>query len=290
MFEGFERRYLTLGDAEIHFRIGGEGPALLLLHGYPQCHVMWHRVAPLLKDRYTLVMPDTRGYGDSIGPAPDVDHIGYSKRVMACDMVALMAELGHERFFLAGHDRGARVAYRLCLDHPKRVARFVSLDTVPTLDVWAATDKDRAIGAFHWPLLAQPAPLPERLIGNDPDFLLTHLLDRWVGSPGALAEEAVQAYAAAHRRTTVVRAMAEDYRAGATIDHVHDLEDRAAGKRITCPLLVIWVSRYTSASPLQTWRGWADDVAGIELDCGHFVAEEMPEATAEAMTDYFVDA
>ncbi len=286
MFEGFETGRFHHDGAEIHYRRGGEGPPLLLLHGYPQCHVMWHRLAPLLRTRFTLVMPDTRGYGDSRGPGPDDGHLGHSKRVMAADMVALMADLGHQEFCLAGHDRGARVAYRLCLDWPGRVRRFVALDTVPTDDVWAATDKTRALGAFHWPFLAQPAPLPERLIGGDPDFFVTHLLDRWAGSPGILDAEAVQAYVAAHRKPAVIEAMAEDYRAGAGIDHAHDRADRAAGRRIDCPLLVIWGSRYTKASPLATWRGWADAVSERELDCGHFVAEEMPEACAEAMLTF----
>ena len=290
MFEGFERRRLAVGDAEIHMRLGGAGPPLLLLHGFPQTHAVWHAVAPLLRDRFFLVMPDLRGYGESVGPPPDPAHRNYCKRTMAADMAAVMAELGHARFFLAGHDRGARVAYRLALDHPDRVLRLVSLDTVPTLDVWEAMDWQAALDAYHWPLLAQPAPVPERLIGNDPDFFLHHLLDRWSGRPGALDEAAVANYEAHFRKPAVLAAMAEDYRAGATIDLAHDREDRAAGRRIACPVLVPWGARYTAESPLEIWRRWADDVRELRLDCGHFIAEEAPAACADALRDFFLEA
>ena len=287
MFEGFERRRIDVGEAVIHVRLGGAGPALLLLHGFPQTHVAWHAVAPLLERHFSLVIPDLRGYGDSTGPSPDPEHLNYCKRTMAGDMVSVMTGLGHEGFFLAGHDRGARVAYRLALDHPERVLRLASLDTVPTLDVWEAMDWRAALDAFHWPFLAQPAPIPERLIGNDPDFFLTHLLERWAGRPNALAEAAVAHYAEHFRNPSVLAAMAEDYRAGATLDLRHDREDRAAGRRIACPVFVPWGSRYTSESPLETWRKWADDVSELRLDCGHFIAEEEPVACAEALRAFF---
>ncbi len=287
MFEGFEQTKIDVGDAKINVRLGGAGPALLLLHGYPQTHVHWHAVAPLLKTHFTLVIPDLRGYGESIGPAPDPEHQNYSKRTMAKDMITLMAGLGHERFSLAGHDRGARVAYRLTLDHPECVLRLASLDTIPTLDTWALMDRKVALDAFHWPFLAQPAPIPEKLIGNDPDFFLNHLLNRWAGRPNALDEAAVAHYAEHFRKPSVLQAMAEDYRAGATVDLLHDREDRQAGKRIACPVFVPWGRRYTKGSPLAIWQTWADDVRELCLDCGHFIAEEEPEACAAALRKFF---
>ena len=289
MFEGFERRKITVGDATINLVAGGSGPPLLLLHGFPQCHVAWHAVAPLLAQDFSLVIPDLRGYGDSLGPPPAATHEAYSKRVMAQDMIAVMAEFGHERFFLAGHDRGARVAYRLTLDHPERVLRLASLDTTPTIDVWEQMDWEVAIEVYHWPLLAQPAPLPERLIGADPDFYLNHLLERWAGRQNALDPAAVALYSEHFRKPSVIAAMAEDYRAGATIDLQHDREDRAAGKRVACPVFVPWGARYLGSSPLPTWRNWADDVRELRLDCGHFIAEEEPHACAAALRAFFAE-
>ena len=186
MFEGFATHDIRCENATIHCRVGGRGDPLLLLHGFPQTHVQWHRLAPLLTDAFTLVIPDLRGYGASLGPAPDPEHINYSKREMARDMVQVMSEVGHDRFGIVSHDRGARVGYRLALDHPERVSHFVTLDTVPTLDSWEATDMEVSIRRYHWSFLAQPAPLPERLMGADPDFFISHLLDRWAGGPGVL--------------------------------------------------------------------------------------------------------
>jgi haloacetate dehalogenase len=248
---------------------------------------------PLLAQDFTLVMPDLRGYGASTGPAPDPEHRNYAKRAMAEDMVALMASLGHARFALAGHDRGGRVAYRLCLDHPERVVRFAALDIVPTLNVWEAMDGDIALGAYHWPFLAAPAPIPERLIGGDPDFFFTHLLERWAGRPDALDPEAVQAYLTQFHDPAVIAATCADYRAGASVDRDHDQADRDAGRKIACPLLVLWGRRYLAAkeaSPLATWREWAEDAREVALDCGHFVAEEEPEACAAALRDFFLEA
>ncbi|MGE0118123.1 MAG: alpha/beta fold hydrolase [Dongiaceae bacterium] len=290
LLDDFAERRIAVGNAEIYLRTGGAGPPLLLLHGFPQTHVIWHRVAPRLSQSFTLVMPDLRGYGDSRGPPPDADHVNYSKRAMAGDMVALMAALGHERFSLAGHDRGARVGYRLCLDHPGRVTRFASLDVVPTLDVWEEMDADRALATYHWPFLAVPAPLPERLIGAEPEFYVTHLLERWAGRRDALDPRAVAAYVAQVRRPSVLSAMCEDYRAGAGIDRAHDRADRDAGRRIACPVLVVWGRGYSASkeeSPLVVWRRWADDVRDVPLDCGHFIAEEAPEACADALLDFF---
>ena len=289
MFEGFETRRIALEGVTLNTRLGGEGPPLLLLHGYPQTHAAWHRVAPSLARHFSLVIPDLPGYGESLGPAPDSEHRNHSKRATAAIMVALMAQLGHARFFLAGHDRGARVAYRLTLDHPERVRRLASLDTVPTLDVWEGMDWQGALDAFHWPFLAQPDSLPERLIGAAPDVYLDYLLEHWAGSPDILDPAAVAQYREHFRKPSVQAAMAEDYRAGATIDVEHDREDRAAGKRIACPVFVPWGRRYTGGSLLPIWQRWADDVEGLEIDCGHFIAEEAPEIFARALIDFFAD-
>jgi haloacetate dehalogenase len=290
MFEGFEEYRISTGDAEIFVRTAGVGPPVLLLHRYPHNHVMWHAVAPRLRDRFTLVLPDLRGYGDSQGPPPDAEHVHYSKRAMANDMVELMTALGHERFLLAGRDRGGRVGYRLALDHPERVSRFAAIDILPTFNVWEQMDKEVALHTYHWLFLAQPPPLPERLIGHDPEFYLRHLLDRWAGRREVLRPAAVAEYIRHFRKLTVIEAGCEDYHAGATIDLAQDRADRDAGRRLRCPTLVLWGRRYLSGmaqSPLEVWRSWAEDVREVALDCGHFVAEEQPEACAVALQEFF---
>jgi haloacetate dehalogenase len=290
VFEGFLEHRIATPGADLFALTGGEGPPLLLLHGYPQHHVMWHRVAPRLAASFSLVIPDLRGYGDSAGPAPDAHHLNYSKRTMAADMIEVMTALGHPRFSIAGHDRGGRVAYRLALDHPDRVVRLAVLDILPTFEVWQRMNKDAAMRSYHWLFLAQPAPLPERLIGIDPDFYLQHLLNRWAGSPDALDPAAVAEYARHFRKPSVIGATCEDYRAGASVDLEHDRADRAAERRLSCPLLVLWGRQYLAgqaASPLDVWRPWAGDVREVALECGHFLAEEQPEACAAALQEFF---
>jgi len=290
MLESFQHRDIALGPYPLNVATAGQGPPLLLLHGYPQTQAIWHRIAPRLAERFTLVMPDLPGYGASAGPAPDLENVHYSKRTMAAVMVALMDHLGHERFGVAGHDRGGRVGYRLALDHAEQVERFAALDMVPTLDVWEAMDWASALEAYHWPFLAQPAPVPERLIGADPEFYITHLLERWAGDPDALAAEAVSAYVSQFHKPEVVAATCADYRAGATVDMEHDRADREADRKIGCPMLVVWGRGYSvagDASPAEIWRRWAVDVSEAALDCGHFVAEEQPEACAAALEGFF---
>jgi haloacetate dehalogenase len=290
MFEGFERHRISTHQAQIHVLTGGEGPPVLLLHGYPQTHVAWHAVAPRLRRHFSLVIPDLRGYGESKGPPADAQHINYSKRAMAQDMVELMSAFGHERFMLAGHDRGGRVGYRLALDHPKRVSHFAAIDIIPTLTAAERMNKDTAMSTYHWLFLAQPAPMPERLIGNDPEFYLRHLLDRWAGNRGALDAGAVAEYIQRFRKPSVIEATCEDYRAGMSADLDHDRADRDAGRKIRCPTLILWGRRYLSAkaqSPLEVWRGWATEVFEIALDCGHFVMEEQPQACADALYEFF---
>jgi haloacetate dehalogenase len=272
-------------------RVGGSGPPLLVLHGYPQTHLMWHSAAPQLAERFTVVAADIPGYGGSFRPAPAPDHAPHSKRALAEDLVAAIAELGFERFAVAGHDRGGRVAYRMALDHPDRVTRLAVLDIVPTGDVWARADRMFAIGYWHWPFLAQPAPLPERLIGSDPDAYWQHHLRRigLGGEPGRYPDEVLAAYRAQLDEPAVVEAICEDYRAGATIDVEHDEADRDL-RRIDCPVLVLWAAR--GALPLfygdvlAVWRAWADDVRGEALDASHFLVEDRPEESAAALTAF----
>jgi haloacetate dehalogenase len=290
VFKDFQEHRISTGQAEIHLLTGGAGPPLLLLHGYPQNHVAWHAVAPRLRDHFSLVIPDLRGYGESKGPPPDTDHFNYSKRAMAQDMAVLMEALGHERFMLAGHDRGGRVGYRLALDHPGRVSHFVAIDIIPTLAAAERMNQDTALSTYHWLFLAQPAPMPERLIGHDPEFYLRHLLDRWAGNRAALDPKAVAEYIRHFRKPSVIEATCEDYRAGMGIDLDHDRADRDAGRRIGCPTLILWGQRYLASkaqSPLEVWRSWADDVLEIALDCGHFVMEEQSENCAAALHDFF---
>ena len=290
LLAGFGERRVEVGDASLFLRMAGSGPPLLMLHGYPQTHVVWHRVAPRLARQFTVILPDLRGYGQSRGPVPDGAHRHYSKRVMADDMVRLMSVLGHERFLLAGHDRGARVGYRLALDHADRVERFAALDIIPTLDMWERMDADRALGSYHWMFLAVPPPVPERLIGADPDFFIRHLLARWAGPGAALDERAVTSYVGQFRNPAVVAATCADYRAGASTDRADDAADRRKDRKIACPVLILWGRGYLGArtsSPMAVWRRWADDVREVALDCGHFLAEEKPEECADALLRFF---
>ncbi len=269
---------------------GGDGPPLLLLHGYPQTHVIWHKVAPLLADRFTVVAPDLRGYGDSAKPPSGENSVAYSKRAMARDQVGVMAALGHDRFFLAGHDRGGRVAYRLTLDHPDRVIRLATLDIVPTLTQFERMGKNGSRGSFHWYFLAQPAPFPDTLIGTDPDYFLRHMLESWSGDATAFTDEAMAAYLAAFRDPETIRATCDDYRAGFGVDCEYDQADRTANNRIACPLLALWGAKgrpHKSEQVIETWNEWADDVRGKGLDCGHFLPEEAPQATADELRAFF---
>ncbi len=291
MLEEFQEARIELETASIHLRHGGKGPPLLLLHGYPQTHVTWRLVAPLLAERFTLVMPDLRGYGASRGPAPDAENRHYDKRSMAADMVAVMERLGYERFFLAGHDRGGRVAYRLCLDRPERVAAFAAVDVVPTLELWEAMDAGGALGAWHWPFLAQPATVTEAVLATARRPIIESFLRGWAGRPDALTDEAIAHYLAQFDRPDVIAATCADYRAGATRDWEQDAADRAAGRRLACPVLALWGSDYigdAEPTPITLWRRWADRVEGRGLPCGHFLQEEMPEKLAAAMIAFFL--
>ena len=284
MFEGFEDATIDTGEAVIRYRRGGSGPPVLLLHGHPQTHVMWHAVAPILASDFTVVAPDLRGYGDSSKPPTTADHEPYSKRAMARDQVALMSSLGFERFGVAGHDRGGRVAYRLALDHPDRVDRLAVLDIVPTGDALRLTNREFALGYWHWFFLAQPEPLPERLIGADPDWFYSRAMG------GVVDREALAEYLRCATDAATIHAMCEDYRAGMTYDFDLDEADRQAGRRIEAPVLALW-GKHGFLDPwydvLAVWHAWADDVRGRALDCGHYLAEESPEETARELAAFF---
>jgi haloacetate dehalogenase len=295
LFPSFATRVVTGDGADIFCRVGGSGPPLALLHGYPQTHAMWHRVAPGLAETRSVVCMDLRGYGASSVPASDPDHRTYSKRAMARDVVAVMRALGHERFDVAGHDRGGRVAYRLAFDHPDRVKRLAVLDIVPTLAMWATMDAERAMKVYHWMMLAQPFPLPERLIaGAGPDWYLEQTIASWTKAKSLkpFDPRALAAYKASFAVPARLHASCEDYRAGQSIDRLLDAEDLSADRKITAPVLALWggsgiPAREDGEGPLATWRRFATDVSGEAIDAGHFLPEEAPEATLRALDAFF---
>lgn len=292
LLEGFRFRTIDVDGVEVRAGVAGSGPPLLLLHGYPQTQVMWHAVAPLLTDRFTVVTADLRGYGDSSKPDGGPDHAGYAKRAMARDQVGLMARLGFERFAVAGHDRGARVVHRMCLDYPERVAAAAVLDIVPTRYVFATVDRALADAYHHWFFLSQQADLPERLIGAEPEFYLRSALKRWAGSEAAFEEDAVAEYVRWFRDPAAVHASCEDYRAAATIDLEHDEASARAGEAVRCPLLALWGAQGFVGGHydvLRVWRRHGDDVRGESLPCGHFLPEERPAETAAALRGFFAE-
>ena len=289
-FAGFETRTHRVGGVDIFARTGGrpDGPPLLLLHGFPQTHAMWHRVAMPLAEHFRLVLPDLRGYGDSSKPPGDPDHANYSKRALAQDMAALMSQLGHQRFAVVGHDRGGRVAHRLALDHAERVSRLCVIDIAPTLDMYEATDMAFASAYYHWFYLIQPAPLPERMIGGDPHFYLHWTLGGW-GAAGLnhIEPQALAEYERCFCRPEAIHAACEDYRAAAGIDLEHDRASRAAGHRIACDTLVLWAARGVVQrlfKPVELWQAQcARKVSAAVLAGGHFLPEELPAETASAL-------
>lgn len=292
LFAGFETATIPGDGAEIFCRIGGAGPPLLMLHGYPQCHAIWHRVAPALAGSFTCVVADLRGYGRSSIPAASAGHESYAKRTMARDFAAVMRALGHETFSVLGHDRGARVAYRMALDHPETVTKLGIVDVVTTHDMWGNFDADMALKAYHWPMLAQPHPVPETLISADPIWYLEHTLASWTKAKSldAFHPDALALYRDAFAQPERVHAMCEDYRAGATFDRALDAADREAGRKLAMPMYFLWGKQGFPAQtgdPLGFWRAWSDDVTGTELDSGHFGPEENPDAIVAAVTPFF---
>lgn len=290
MLDGFDTRDIAVPGAVIHARIGGSGPPLLLLHGHPQTHLMWHRVADELAQGFTVVAADLRGYGDSSRPEAGEGSAAYSKRAMAGDMVALMSRLGHERFAIAAHDRGARVAHRLALDHPQSVERLMLLDIAPTLAMYEGTSDAFARAYWHWFFLIQPAPLPERLIEADPVAYLRDVMGRRHAGLAAFAPQALAEYQRCIALPGTAAAICGDYRAAAGIDLDHDRADRAAGHKLEMPLRVLWGARGVVGScfdVLALWREAARDVTGAPLDCGHYIAEEDPLQLLAEMRGFF---
>jgi len=282
LFPGFETRSFDTGEAEIFARIGGSGPPVALLHGYPQTHAMWHRVAGDLAADHLVVAPDLRGYGDSL--ALDGD---YSFRAMARDMVAVMAALGHDSFHVVSHDRGARTAHRMLLDSADRVASVVLLDILPTLDVWRLMDRWLAMRYFHWLFLAQPGDMPRRLISQDPITFLHATLAGLAGSLDVFDPEALAEYERAARNPSVVAAWCGDYAAGATVDPEHDRQD--LGRTRSLPSLLLWGEHGVVGArtdPVTAWRAWLPDITGRPVDAGHFLVEERPDVVLPALRNH----
>ena len=302
-FEGFEAQRYAVNGVQIHARTGGlaGGPPLLLLHGFPQTHALWQRVAQQLRNQFQLVMPDLRGYGDSSQPPGEPDHANYSKRAMAQDLAALMTQLGHQRYAVAGHDRGGRVAHRLALDHAQHVTKLCVIDIAPTLDMYNATDMAFASAYYHWFHLIQPAPLPERMIGGAPKFCLHWALGGWggTGNTAYIEPEALAEYercfcrppAQAGGLHPTLHGACEDYRASAGIDLEHDRASRAAGQKIACDMLVLWGQRGVVQrffKPLELWQAQCSGgVSGQAVAAGHFIPEELPHQTADQLRKFF---
>ena len=290
MFEGFEHRQIKTAGATINVLKGGKGPPVLLLHGYPQTHVMWHKIAPRLANDFSLVLPDLRGYGDSSKPPDGEDHFGYSKRATAQDQVEVMEQLGFKHFAVVGHDRGGRVAHRMALDHPERVTRLVILDIAPTHKLYHNVSKAFATAYYHWFFLIQPAPVPETLIGNSAEFYLNSLLGIGRLKPHAITPEAFSEYLRCFRDPAMIHATCEDYRAAASIDLVHD--DADMDRKVTCPVLALWGEKgvmHRMYDVVAVWRERAANVSGKALPCGHFLAEEAPEETLAELRNFLKD-
>ena len=292
MFENFTTKRLRANNVDINTLIGGSGPPLLLLHGYPQTHLIWHRVAPELAKHYTVVATDLRGYGASEKPVGLEDHANYSKREMAKDQVEVMRQLGFDSFYLCGHDRGARVSHRLAIDHPDAVKRVMLLDISPTLTMYEQTTMDFARSYWWWFFLIQPTPFPESMVAAAPDTFLKKKIGWGYGGLSAFTAETYAAYLACVSDPATMHGMCEDYRAAASIDLEHDRADRIAGKKIACPVNVLWgehgvVNR--CFKPIEVWQRVANDVRGKTVPCGHYIPEEVPEELLQEMIHFFVD-
>ncbi len=288
---GFKGQLIECDGVEINCAVAGSGPPLLLLHGHPQTQIVWRKVAPsFVEAGYTVVTADLRGYGDSAKPSGDLEHSNYSKRVMAKDQVTLMQNLGFDRFAVIGHDRGGRVAHRMALDFPDSVSQIIVVDIAPTATMYALTNKEFASRYFWWFFLIQPADLPERMIGHDPEFFLKKHIEGQIKISGAVAEEVFKEYLRCYRDPATIHAICEDYRAAASIDLVHDEEDK--DKRIKAPLLALWGEMGTVGAlydVIETWKDKAVSVQGKSLPCGHTLAEEVPEMFTHEVLD-FLDA
>ncbi|GAA2359127.1 alpha/beta hydrolase [Dactylosporangium salmoneum] len=289
-FDGFEEFDIATAETSVHGCRGGSGPPVLLLHGIPETHLMWRAVAPRLAERYTVVATDLRGYGDSGKPASTPDHEPYSMRAIGRDQLEVMRQLGHERFSVAGHDRGARCAYRLALDHPEAVDRLAVMDVVPVGAAYERAGREFSLAYWQWSFLAAPEPVPERYIAAAPANLVDFMLDTWAEVPDAFPAEIRAAYVDKFTDPATVHAVCEEFRASATLDYQHDEADRERHRRISGPVLFLWSERGAVAKlyddPLALWRDWADDVRGGPIPVGHFIPEEAPEETTRRLLDF----
>jgi haloacetate dehalogenase len=290
---GLEGARVATRNGEVYVEVGGGGTPVLLLHGFPETSLMWRDIAPRLAPNFTIVAADLPGYGRSDCPDDGADHAGMSKRQMAATLVEAMHRLGHPHFAVVGHDRGGRVAYRAALDHPQAITHVAVLDVIPTLEVWERADARMTLAFWPFSLLAQPAPLPERLVGSAPETIIDNALGYWGSPASTFPAEVRRSYVNALRDPLHVHAICEEYRAAAGIDREHDEADLAAGRRIACPLLALWSatggldSWYREAGgPLEIWRRWADKVSGGPVSGGHFFAEEAPDLTAQLLSDF----
>ena len=286
MLEGFEEFDIPVSQTTIHGVRGGHGRPVLLLHGIPETHLMWHRIAPALAERFTVVATDLRGYGASGKPPSTPDHEPYRMRTLARDQIEVMAALGFDRFAVVGHDRGARCAYRMALDHPAAVSQLAVLDVIPTGDAYARANKEFSLGYWVWSFLAAPEPIPETMIAAAPRVLVDHMLDSWSDRPEVFPETVRAAYAAAFADPATVHAICEEYRAAATLDVADDEVDRGR-RHIQCPTLVLWSATGPVAQwydPLDIWKVWATDVRGGPVEAGHFLPEEAPAETLHHLT------
>ena len=305
MLTNFKQKIIQTQEAQTNTFIGGKGYPLLLLHGYPQNHYMWHKIAHRLAENFTVIVTDLRGYGDSSKPQGKADHSNYSKRAIAKEQVEVMSQLGYDKFYLVGHDRGARVAHRLTLDYPQQVTKLAVLDIIPTYELYTTSDREFATAYYHWFFLIQPYPFPETLISNNPEYFLSHCLDSWSKTTDAFSPEAKAEYLRCFSDPKTIHGTCEDYRASATIDLVHDEADM--DKKITCPLLALWgnkgifgkkydregCSRSESISNrgvdvIASWKKRAINVVGKGLGCGHFLPEEAPEATYKSLKEFLL--
>ena len=290
MFEGFETRQIETSGTTINLVTGGSGPPLLLLHGYPQSHVMWHKIAPRLAQDFTVVAPDLRGYGDSGKPVGDPDHMNYSKRVMAQDQVDVMAALGFDQFLLVGHDRGARVSHRLTKDHPQRVQKLATLDIIPTRRMFQIVNQEMATNTYHWFFLIQPFDFPERVIGADADYFIRRGFERTKDSTQVFPPEALEEYVRCFCDPAAIHGTCEDYRAGASIDLVHDEAD--FDNKVTCPMLAMWSEMgYVGRTQdvLGVWKEYATNLRGQSFTCGHYMAEEQPDEIYAAIKAFLLE-
>lgn len=287
MFNNSQQQRIDTNGVIINYLKQGDGFPLLLLHGYPQTLTMWHKLALLLAQEFTVIATDLRGYGDSSKPQGKPDHSNYSKRVMATDQIEVMTQLGYEHFYLVGHDRGARVAHRLTLDYPERVKKLVVLDIAPTYKMYKTTDQEFASVYYHWFFLIQPYPFPETLIGANPDYFLETCLQRWSGDISAFTADAMAEYKRCFRQPATIHATCEDYRASATIDLEHDQQDLE--QKINCPMLALWGNKGIIGRKydvLETWRERAINVTGKALNCGHFLPEESPQEVYQHLRSF----